>query len=170
MHAIRGIDLAFAPSRRGSLWGWLVACGTLLATLDLAFAAVFWWLRSGVDPIRMPQLVASWVLGREAALSGGLATALLGMALYSHLTTAVVAVYHGLAREAPRLRERPLTMGALYGVTVYVLLFHAAVPAWSAAAPRPQPMAWTVACLIAYPMLVGIPTALLVRHRLGRRR
>lgn len=167
MNAIRGMELVLPPSRRVLPWGWLCACGVLLASLDLVFAALFWWLRSGVDPIRIPQTVASWVVGRDVALSGGFATALLGMALYSHLTTAVVAVYHGLAAHAPRLRERPLTMGALYGVATYVLLFHGAVPAWSAAPPRPQPMAWTLACLVAYPALVGIPTALLVRHRLS---
>lgn len=167
MNAMRSTALAFRPSLHMPLWCWLAACGVLLGGLDLAFAAGFWWLRSGVDPIRIPQSIAAWMLGRDAALSGGPATALLGLALYAHLTTAVVAAYYRLAERHVRLRERPVRMGALFGVTVYVVLFEVIVPLASAAASRSHPIEWTLACIAAYPLLVGIPAALLTRHRLG---
>lgn len=167
MIGMRSAALALRPSTRMPLWCWLPACGVLLGGLDLAFAAGFWWLRSGVDPIRIPQSIAAWVLGREAALSGGRATALLGLALYAHLTTAVVAAYYRLAECHARLGERAVLVGALYGVTVYGVLFEVVVPLVSAAPPRPHPIEWTLACMAAYPLLVGIPAALLTRRRLG---
>ncbi|MBF6025804.1 hypothetical protein [Lysobacter niastensis] len=157
-------DASSLPRSRLPLWAWLLFGGVLVGTLDLAFAAGFWWLRSGVAPIRIPQSIASWVLGREAALSGGIATAMLGMALYYYLTTAMVTGYHRLAQRHPLLLQRPLTMGALYGIALYALLFKVAVPLWSAAAPRPEPLEWTLACIVAYALLIGIPAALFARR------
>jgi hypothetical protein len=156
---------AILPGNRSlPLWSWLLFGGVLAGTLDLAFAVGFWLLRDGVAPIRIPQSIASWVLGREAAISGGLATAALGMALYYYLTTTMVAAYHLLAGRYPLLLRRPLTMGTLYGVLMYALLFEVAVPLWSAAPPRPQPLEWTLACIAAYAVLIGIPAALFARH------
>ena len=171
-HPLRSDLLPTRPAQGGTLadtralplWSWLLFGGVLVGTLDLAFAAGFWSLRSGVAPIRIPQSIASWVLGRDAAISGGIATALLGAALYYYLTTAMVTGYHMLAGRFPLLQRRPLTMGAVYGVLVYALLFQLIVPHWSAASSRPEPLAWTLACIAAYAMLIGIPAALFARH------
>ena len=154
---------ALRSARSLPLWSWLLFGGVLVGTLDLAFAAGFWSLR-GVAPIRIPQSIASWMLGRDAAISGGISTALLGAALYYYLTTAMVTGYHQLAGRLPLLRRHPLAMGALYGILMYALLFQVVVPLWSAASPRPEPLEWTLACIAAYAVLIGIPAALLARH------
>jgi hypothetical protein len=146
------------------LWSWLLFGGVLVGSLDLAFAAGFWALRADVAPIRIPQSIASWVLGRDVARAGGIATAMLGAALYYYLTTAMVTGYHLLAQRHRLLLHRPVTMGALYGVLMYALLFKIAVPLWSAATPRPEPLDWTLACIAAYAVLIGIPAALFARY------
>lgn len=171
-HPMRSGPLHSRPVQGGTLpdtrslplWSWLLFGGVLVGTLDLAFATGFWFLREGVAPIRIPQSIASWVLGREAAISGGVLTAALGMALYYYLTTAMVAGYHLLSGRHSLLLRRPLTMGTLYGVLMYALLFEVAVPLWSAAPPRPQPLEWTLACIAAYAVLIGIPSALFACH------
>ena len=171
-HPMRSGPLQTRPAQAGTLpdsrslplWSWLLFGGVLAGTLDLAFAAGFWSLRSGMAPIRIPQSIASWVLGRDAATSGGIATALLGAALYYYLTTAMVTGYHLLAGRFTLLQRRPLAMGALYGVLMYALLFQIVVPLWSAASPRPEPLEWTLACIAAYAVLIGIPAALFARH------
>lgn len=171
-HPMQSGPLQARPARGGTmpgiqslpLWSWLLFGGVLVGTLDLTFAAGFWSLHSGVAPIRIPQSIASWVLGRDAAISGGVATAVLGAALYYYLTTAMVTGYHLLAGRFPLLQHRPLAMGALYGVLMYALLFQIVVPLWSAASPRPEPLEWTLACIAAYAVLIGIPAALFARH------
>ena len=171
-HPMRSGPLHSRPVQGGTLpdtrslplWSWLLFGGVLVDTLDLAFATGFWFLRAGVAPIRIPQSIASWVLGRDAATSGGIATALLGAALYYYLTTAMVTGYHLLAGRFTLLQRRPLAMGALYGVLMYALLFQIVVPLWSAASPRPEPLEWTLACIAAYAVLIGIPAALFARH------
>lgn len=153
-------------------WLWVLLGGLTVGTLDLVFAAGFWSLRDGVEPIRIAQSIASWVLGRDAAFAGGWTTALLGTVLYFYLTTAMVAGYHLLGRRHPVLLRRPLLAGGLYGLLMYALLFQVAVPLLSVEASRPQPIEWTIACVLAYVLLIGIPCALFARqwHGSGLRR
>jgi len=131
-------------------WARIAAGGAGLALADLAFAAVFWSLRSGTPPIRIPQSIAAWVLGSEAAHAGGVATALAGMLLYACLASAMVAGYVVLFRHAAIVRAAGLAGGILYGCALYVLLFQLVLPTWSAAPPDDSSWAWTLACVVAY--------------------
>lgn len=153
-----------AQTRRLPLWSWLLLGGVTVGSLDLAFATGFWALRDGVAAVRIPQSIAAWVLGRDHAFAGGWTTALLGAALYFYLTTAMVVGYHLLARRYPALLRRPLLAGGLYGAAMYALLFELAVPLWSATGAGTSPLDWTLACLLAYVVLIGIPCALLARR------
>lgn len=143
---------------------WL-ALGLLLGTLDLAFATGFGMLRDGLPPLRVAQSVAAWMLGREAALTGGAATAAFGIGLYGAVIAAVVVGYRGLVALDDGWRRHPRVGGLLYGVAAYALVFEVAVPLWSAAAPRPLPIDWRLACVTAFACLVGVPAALAARAR-----
>jgi hypothetical protein len=144
-------------------WALIAVGGAGLALADLAFAAAFWSLRSGTPPIRIPQSVAAWVLGSEAAHAGGLATALAGMLLYACLLCATVAGYAYLFRRAAIARAAGLAGGILYGCALYVLLFQLLLPAWSAAPPDESSWAWTLACVLAYAG-IGAGCAWIARH------
>ena len=149
MHAATA--LRTTPSRPLPAWAWIAVGGSVLALADLAFAAVFWSLHSGTPPIRIPQSIAAWVLGSGPAHAGGSATALAGMALYASVVCAIVAGYGWLARRFAVVRAWGMAGGVAYGCTLYALLFHGVLPAWSAAPPPAgQPWAWVLACLAAY--------------------
>ena len=150
-------------------WSWLLLAGITVGSLDLVFAWGFWSLRDGATLVSIPQSIAAWVLGRDAALAGGATTAVLGAALYCYLTTAMVAGYHLLGERHRVLLRRPLLAGALYGIAMYALLFEVAVPLWSAAGPRAAPLEWRLACVLAYAVLIGIPRRA-VRAALASRR
>lgn len=142
---------------------WVLLAGLTIGTLDLAFASVYWAMHD-VPPSRILQVIAGWVLGREAALSGGWATVLLGAALHYYLMTAMAAGYTLASRRVPALLQQPLRHGALYGVLLYVLMFEVLLPLFSASHPvKPPRLDWQVACVIAYIVLVGIPCALFAR-------
>jgi hypothetical protein len=148
---------------RPSMWPWIALCAVLIASLDLAFA-IAWWAFEGVSPIRILQSVASWALGREAAISGGLATAAFGAALQFCIMLTIAALYFGLSRLDVRLRRQPLRWGALYGAIVYVIQHELIVPYFSAASgPDASRLDWTLACVLVYVTLVGIPCALFAR-------
>ena len=147
---------------------WIAIGGAGLALADLAFAAAFWSLRNGTAPLRIPQSIAAWVLGSEAAHAGGLATALAGMLLYACLVCAMVAAYVHLFRRAALVRAAGMAGGTLYGCALYVLLFQLVLPAWSATPPGDASPAWIFACVVAYAG-IGAGCAWIARHAHGTR-
>jgi len=156
-------DAAQPASARPSMLPWIVVCAAVIGSLDLAFA-IAWWAFEGVPPIRIFQSVAGWALGRDAAIAGGLGTATFGAALQLCIMTAIAALYFGLSRLDARLRRQPLRWGALYGAIVYLIQHELIVPYFSAAtAPAAPRLDWTLACVLVYVTLVGIPCALFAR-------
>jgi len=148
---------------RPSLLPWIVACAAIIASLDLGFAVV-WWGFEGVAPLPVFQSIASWALRRDVALTGGLTTAMFGLLLQICIMATITALYFALSRYEIRLRRQPLRWGALYGAAVYVIQHVVIVPHFSAAASTASPrLDWTLACLIVYVTLVGIPCALFAR-------
>lgn len=141
---------------------WLLLGGVTAACLDLSFAAIYWTTLHGSSPTRVLQSIASWVLGADA-FAGGSQTAALGAALYTYLMCVLMALYHAAAARHPVLLRRPLACGALYGMGMYLLIFQLIVPNFTATSPQPPPLDWTLACLLAYAVLIGIPCALFTR-------
>jgi len=155
---------ALIPRTSRSTVPWLLIAGLTVGTLDLAFASAYWAMHD-VAPSRILQVIAGWVLGREAALSGGWTTVWLGAALHYYLMTAMAAGYVLASRRLPQLLRQPLRHGALYGAFLYVLMFVVLVPLFSASHPpaKPPRLDWQIACFLAYVVLVGIPCALFAR-------
>ena len=148
------------PRRRALVVPWLLLGGYVAALLDLSAAAAYWVPR-GLPLRRIPQGIASWLLG-PAAFSGGAFTAVLGFLLYGQLLWGVATLYDAIARRHPVLLRRPLACGALYGLVAYVAIFQVLAPLLTGARPAAGP-AWTGTCLLAYAAVVGIPCALFSR-------
>lgn len=161
------ITSASALARRRLATPWLLIGGYTTATLDL-LAAVAYWAPQGVTPSRIPQSIASWLLGPEA-YTGGVFTAVLGALLYGQLLWGVVMLYHAIARRHALLLRRPRLCGALYGAAAYVAIFQVLAPLCFGARPVPDPV-WTATCLLVYATLVGIPCAFFSRAALAATR
>ena len=150
-------------------WAWVACGGVALGLADLAFAALYWFLHSGVAPVRIPQSIAGWVLEPAVARAGGVATALAGAALYCTVVAGMVAGYLKLSAWRPALHAQVVFSGAMYGLAMYVLLFRLVLPLVAPAhAPAPaMPTSWTIACLAAYAG-IGIGCALVARAKAAR--
>lgn len=148
---------------------WVVTGGLVAGTLDLVYICTFFALRD-VGPLRIFQSVAAGWVGREAAFSGGTATALLGLASHYLIAIAMVAALATVARRFPILLRHPLRNGALYGVVLYLVMTFIVVPlsaAGTGALPRLQ---WIdLMHLSAHMLLVGIPCVLFARLALATR-
>lgn len=154
------------PSTSRPRMPWLLLGGLTVASLDLAFASAY-WAQFGTPPTRVLQSIAAWMLG-PSAFDGGLRTALLGALAYGLLMWGVVAAYHAASRRWALLRERPVWCGATHGALAYVLILEVAVPLLGAGGPAPRQLDWTLACVVAYVLLIGIPAAQfsrLARHQ-----
>jgi len=178
MHALARPTLHTGTSQSGvhrsgsrplPAWAWVACGGVAIGLSDLAFAALYWFLHSGLAPIRVPQSIAGSVLGTAAARAGGIATALAGAALYCVVAAAMVAGYLRLSAWRPAVHARVAFSGAMYGLAMYVLLFRIALPlAVPDRSPASaMPLSWTAACLAAYAG-IGIGCALLARAKAAR--
>ena len=75
--------------------------GVVGGGIDLIYALLFYGAR-GVPPARIPQSIASGLLG-PASFKGGLATIVLGIALQFFIGICIAAVYYLASRRLPIL-------------------------------------------------------------------
>ncbi len=110
--------------------------GTLaVGILDILDAFLFFWFRNGVRPTRILHSIAAGLLGRETAVAGGLATAMLGLGLHFFIAFVIVLTYHLASRRLTACGEHPVVCGILYGLAVYAVMNFVVLPP-SAAPPR----------------------------------
>jgi hypothetical protein len=142
---------------------WLLGGALVAGTLDITYACVFSYLRRGVPPDRVLKYVASGALGSDA-LEGGAGAAAAGLFFHYLIAFLFTAFFFAVAARVPRVLERPLLTGALYGIGIYVVMNYVVVPL-SRIGPRPTPptIVWTTGVLV-HMFLIGVPIALAARR------
>lgn len=106
----------------------IVGGGLLGGFFDITFACVAWAIRAGVTPIRVGQSVASGLLGREAALAGGVTTGILGLVLHFLMAIIMAAVYYAAATRIPLLVKRAVPCGLAYGLGIFCVMNFVVMP------------------------------------------
>jgi len=137
--------------------------GTIAGTLDILFALSF-AAANGVPPVRLLQTVASGLLG-EAAYSGGLPAAALGLAGHFGMSYLWAASFVVIAVRLPRLTLRPIVAGAIFGVFVFFAMRLVVLPL--SAFPHPvtfKPLSAGLD-LLSHMFLFGVPIALAAARR-----
>ena len=69
-----------------------------MATFDISYACLFWWLKAQVPMQRIFQSVATGVLG-PASFEGGAGSAALGLGLHYSIAMAMAVAYYIVARQ-----------------------------------------------------------------------
>jgi hypothetical protein len=98
--------------------------GLIAGTLDIGAAALI----NRASPLRILHFVAGGLLGK-AALEGGTAIELLGLALQWAMSLLIAAFYVGACRWQPLLSRRWIVGGVAYGVVIFFAMNYAVVPA-----------------------------------------
>jgi hypothetical protein len=143
-------------------WRLVVTGGVVAGTFDIVYACVFWAIKRGVVPQRILQRVASGLLG-EASLTGGWATAALGLVCHYVIAISMAVTYYLVARRWPALWQRPLLYGAAYGLLLYGIMNYVVVPL-SAAGPSSKDPLWIGMSIAVHALLIGIPCAVFARR------
>lgn len=138
--------------------------GLVVGLLDGLFALVFYGFILGVPMLRIFQGVAAGLLGREAAIKGGVPTFLLGVGLHFIVAICIATVYYLASRQVPALIRYALPCGLLYGLLAYLGMNYVVIPL--SAIGKTAPFAWQtfLPAFIAHAFLVGLPIALLARR------
>lgn len=143
----------------------IVLGGLAIGIFDLLFAFTFYGLILGAKPMRIFQSVAAGVLGRSAAIEGGMRTFLFGILLHFVVATCIATVYYLISRLLPFVIRHAIVSGLIYGVIAYLGMNYVVVPL-SAIGPRtgPKPLWIFTTEIIGHAFLVGLPVALLARR------
>ncbi|HWN20242.1 MAG TPA: hypothetical protein VNO19_15120 [Gemmatimonadales bacterium] len=143
-------------------WALVLAGGFVAGTLDIAYACLFWAVKSDVTAMRIFQSVAAGLLG-PVSFEGGGATAALGLALHYLIALSMSLVYYLAAQRWSLLWQRPVLCGAVYGLLMYAIMHYVVVPL-SRAGPGSEDPLWISLTVGAHVLLIGIPIALFTRR------
>jgi hypothetical protein len=147
------------PTRRRSPAAYVVTGGLIAGTLDIVYACMFWGLKAGVPPQRIFQSVAAGLLGK-ASFEGGAATAALGLGLHFFIATTMSVVYYLVARRWSLLWQRPVLVGAGYGLILYGVMNYIVVPLSAAGQGGAKDPLWFGLSIVVHMFLIGVPIAL----------
>jgi hypothetical protein len=146
-----------------------VVTALVAGTFDITYAIVFSYLRSGIAPSRILQSVASDALGRDA-YNGGAATAAIGLGFHFLIAFIITVVFFTVAARQRALVGRPLLVGSIYGLVVYLVMNFVVIPL-SRIGPRPLPAAIvTITGVLVHMFLIGTPIAIGARRAFGEAR
>jgi hypothetical protein len=137
--------------------------GGIGGLLDIIYAIVLWGFILGGSPVGILQSIASGLLGK-AAYEGGGATAALGLALHFTIAFLMALVYVLSSRRLAVLLSRPILMGAVYGVALFVVMNFVVVPL-SAIGFRPMTLPGAIRALLPHVFFVGPVIALVAARR-----
>src|SRR6266511_1039056 len=131
--------------------------GLAVGIFDLLFAFTFYGLILGAKPLRIFQSVAAGVLGRTAAIEGGVRTFLLGLLLHFVVATCIATVYYLATLILPVLICHPVVSGLIYGMIAYLGMHYVVVPL-SAIRRSPGPLQLPIFLteIIGHALLVGL--------------
>jgi hypothetical protein len=145
-----------------SLFKAILLGGCIAAVLDILDPIIFFYLRNGIAPVRIPQSIASGLLGR-AAFSGGINTALLGLALHLFIALVWATCFVLAARMMPFLTQHPIRSGLLYGALIYIVMNYLVLPHSHVTPSRPTTTV-LINGIFAILVLVGLPISLCNRR------
>ncbi len=110
------------------------------------------------------QYVASGAMG-NAAFTGGLTTAMLGLILHFLISFVIAGVFILSIDRIPLLRRNIIFGSLLYGFAVFVVMYYVVLPL-SAAPPVPLQTMEIIELSIEHILVIGLPLGLFVRRNM----
>ncbi len=120
-------------SERSWIWMAILLGGFVAGTIDIGAAALI----NQASPVLILHYIAAGLLGRDAALSGGVSAAILGLFLQWAMSLVIAAIFGFAARWMPALARAWLPCGLAYGVGIFFVMNYIVVPL-SAAMAKPH--------------------------------
>ena len=150
---------------RRPAWAWIALGGLVIGTLDLLFAWGFWAAKGATFVGILQSIAAGWY--GKASHSMGATSAWVGALSHYAIATAFVAAYWLAARRLAALLKRPVLLGAVYGLLLYVIMNFIVLPLSAAGMPKFDNVPWVASSILAH-MVFGVLSALVAVRASGR--
>jgi hypothetical protein len=145
-----------ATANRQKLLLAILVGGIVAGALDLTAAFItFGW--------RVPRGVAGGLLGRQAALSGGIPTWILGVCLHFFIAFSAAAIYNLTSRKLEFLKDHFLVCGLFYGIAVYLVMNLVVLPLSALHSRGPYTLAGLIQGLLVHMLVIGLPISFSAR-------
>lgn len=157
-------SIVTAPRPRA--WGTIAGGGLLAGFLDGADAIIYYHLIFGIPVQSIFHYISSGLIGVQASIRAGLVGVALGVILHFSIAIGAAAVYLLAALKLPILTRRPIISGTIFGLGLYVFMYHVVIPL-SAVPKNPHAtFSWSNFAdeIFAHIVLVGIPIALMAQR------
>ena len=144
----------------------ILIAGGIAGLLDITYACIFNYYRSGVTPMAVLHSVASGAIGRPAATAGGVKTAALGLFFHFFIATTAAAIYYFASRLIRFMITHAVISGIIYGLCVYLFMYGIIFRVAAFHSTRlPWDYPWIVLlCNLGIHMFgIGLPIALVTR-------
>jgi len=135
--------------------------GLIAGACDLTYATLF-HVAHGAKAIRIPQSIASGLLGMASSQQGWISVSL-GIALHFFIAFSAAAIYYLASRKLPILLRAAAICGSLYGAAIFFFMRWVVLPLSAAPHFKSDPLAkWTDFAVHVF--LIGLPIALMARR------
>ncbi len=144
-----------------------LAAGLVGATVEMVFVLPIQAFGLRHAPEVVLQSIAAGALGR-AAFSGGLASALLGVAVHALISVVAAGVYVLAAVRWTVLLSRPVAGGIIFGALVYGMMNFVVIPLSAIGFQMPPSLGLALLSFSVHLFAFGLPIALVVRAMAAR--
>jgi hypothetical protein len=150
----------FVSARKPHLLKAILVGGAIAGILDLSSALITF------GP-RVPRNIAAGLIGREAAVHGGVATWILGVLLHFLIAYSAATVYCLASRRLNFLGDHWVVCGMFFGIAVFLVMNFVVLPLCAVHFAGPYQLRGLLQGLIVHMFLIGLPISFSL-HRLSR--
>jgi hypothetical protein len=144
---------------KAALWGGLIA-----ATADMSYALIHYGVFADIPLQKIPQGIASGLIGRDAARAGGWSTALLGTLLHYFILIVASGIYAAVSLKLRVLVRQPWICGIAFGLAVFAFMRFVVLPLSAIGSPSLPHGQFLVGELLSHMIGVGLPIAFMARR------
>ena len=133
----------------------IIKAWLIVGTLDISSAFIYYFIKTGNNPLTILNYIASAILGKEA-FSGGTMIRLLGLFLHYFIAFSFTIFFFWLFPKIKIFSKNKILTGIVYGIFVWAVMNLVVVPLSNIAA-RPFNVVSAIINAVILIVCIGIP-------------
>ncbi|HWJ26310.1 MAG TPA: hypothetical protein VNS32_07185 [Flavisolibacter sp.] len=134
----------------------ILKAGLIVGTLDISSAFIYYFIKTGKNPLIILQFIASALLGKEQAYSGGTGMYILGLLLHYFIAFSFTIFFFLIFPKIKAMHKNLVLTGIMYGLFVWSVMNLIVVPL-SQIGRRPFEPVSAIINMIILIICIGLP-------------